>query len=303
MEVVAIVASFLQDLNACMESILTIKGVITKTVGSSSNQVHTFLSQPAYGKPPHQYEWLINGRINGSLVEALADTGANVNAIFEDEASTRGLKPEPGTAGRRIKLPSGKNCTTLGTTTVGFQFQGEDVVHSLSCGIVERLEYKFILGFDFLRKTETLSRFKHRIKEVLLSGVRKFSLRLLDAFDVPDEAKARMYGRIDGKPAVIVPDTGSSIMAISASYARRRRLQIDRSQKTVVRFAQGSTAQTTGTVIATWKFQSSSTNTDTEHEQQMGDSWEYEWHVIEGLSVDGIVNIDFHQIPQRLWKL
>ena len=25
----------------------------------------------------------------------------------------------------------------------------------------------------------------------------------------------------------------------------------------------------------------------------MGDSWEYEWHVIEGLSVDGIVNIDF----------
>ena len=240
-------------------------------------------SQVADTKTTHHSEWLIDGKINGFLVEALADTGANVNAISEDEASTMGLTPEPGSARRRVRLPSGQTCMALGITTVDFQFAGEYRVHSILCNVVKKLDYKFIFGFNFLLKTKTLSRFKHRIKEVVLSGICKFSLRLLQAFDAPDEERARIYGCIGGKPALIVPDTGSSIMAVSASYARRHQLEINDSQKTVIRFVEGSTAQTIGTVTATWRFQSTSTNTDTRYEQQMGDSWEYEWHVIEGL--------------------
>ncbi|KAI2616357.1 hypothetical protein GGR54DRAFT_243726 [Hypoxylon sp. NC1633] len=234
-----------------------------------------------------QCEWHVEGRINGTSIEALADTGANVNAISENQASKMGLTPVPGSAGKRIRLPSGETCTILGTTNVNFKFIGEPVAHSLPCVIVANLDYKLIIGFNFLCQTKTLSQSKHRIKEYPVPGARRFSLRLLQDDGLSDEGRARIRGRINGKSALVVPDTGSSIMAVSAAYAKRLGLWIKRRRKTDVRFADGSTSSTVGMISAPWQFESANGNVEPQPR------WEYKWHVLEGLPVDAVVSINF----------
>ncbi|KAI3323558.1 hypothetical protein HD806DRAFT_497145 [Xylariaceae sp. AK1471] len=269
-------------------------------------------------------KWYIEGTVNGSTIDALADTGANINAISRDEAGKIGLVPEPDSAGKAIRLPSGKTCLSLGTVVFNFSFAGDKAVHTLHCSIVEELEHSMILCYDFLRKTETLTRFfKERIKEVVRSGIRQFSLCLLNDYSASDEATARMNGFINGAPARVVPDTGSGIMAISASYARRLGLEVDSARKTQVAFADGSIATTSGIVKAAWNFlppdpqselhtciddrgQAASADGgkrlmsfDTEKGDDAQDDntwdydWEYEWHVIENLPVDAILSLDF----------
>ncbi|KAI0905882.1 hypothetical protein F4823DRAFT_566300 [Ustulina deusta] len=273
-------------------------------------------------------EWHIKGEVNGHSVDALADTGANVNAISKDEADRLGLVPDPGSASKRIRLPSGKTCPSLGTANLAFNFNGEKTVHLLRCNIVEKLEYSMIVCYDFLRKTETLTRFfKKRIKEVARSSLHRFSLCLLEDDAASDEIRARMDGFINGAPVRAVPDTGSGIMALSASYARRLGLQVDTTRRTHVTFADGSSAMTSGVVKATWNFlppdpysgrrawlddggRAASADwtkwlvvsSDAERNEAQNDDkndntwdyeWEYEWHIIEDLPVDAILSIDF----------
>ncbi|KAI1120288.1 hypothetical protein F5Y10DRAFT_258743 [Nemania abortiva] len=269
-------------------------------------------------------EWRIKGKINGFLIDALADTGANINAISKDEADKIGLVAEPRIAGKTIRLPSGKTCLSLGTSSLGFSFDGDQVVHSLRCNIVEKLEHGVILCYDFLQRTETLTRlFNDRIREVVRSGLRRFSLCLLDDHAAYDGIKARMDGFINGTRTRVVPDTGSGIMAVSASYARRLGLKIDTTRRTLVTFADGSSATTSGIVKAAWTFLPPCSQSelrpclddggkvasadgktrlvvsDTENEDGLHNNdtwnyeWEYEWHVIEDLPVDAILSLDF----------
>ncbi|KAI0424749.1 hypothetical protein F5Y09DRAFT_353111 [Xylaria sp. FL1042] len=249
-------------------------------------------------------EWHIEGKVNGRAIDALADTGANINAISKDDADRIGIVPEPGTAGKTIQLPSGKTCLSLGAANFGFNFDGDRTVHSIQCNIVENLEYSRILCYDFLRKTETLTRFfKDRIKEVVRSGLRGFSLCLLDDPTVCDGVQARMDGFINGTRARVVPDTGSGIMAVSASYARRLGLKVDTNRRTRVTFADGSSAITSGIVKAAWTFLPPDPKSelrpclddedDSQNEDAWNYEWEYEWHVIEGLPVDAILSLDF----------
>ncbi|KAI0810175.1 hypothetical protein GGR55DRAFT_128037 [Xylaria sp. FL0064] len=278
-------------------------------------------------------EWHVQGAANGFAINALADTGANINAISKDDADRIGISPEPGTAGKTIRLPSGKICLSLGTTNFNFNFDGEQIIHAIRCNIVEKLEYSMILCYDFLRKTETLTQFfKARIKEVARSSLRGFSLCLLDDHAACDGVKARIDGFINGTRARVVPDTGSGIMAVSASYARRLGLQVDTNRRTRVTFADGSSATTSGIVKAAWTFlppdsqselrpclddggkvmstdgKKRLVGSDSEKDDNSQDDgtwdyeWEYEWHVIDDLPVDAILSLDFikqHDIFNR----
>ncbi|KAI1115613.1 hypothetical protein F5Y14DRAFT_117304 [Nemania sp. NC0429] len=271
-------------------------------------------------------EWHVEGEVNGFLIEALADTGASINAMSRSEADRIGLIPEPGGAGKKIRLPSGKTCRSLGTANLRFNFQGEDAVHALRCNIVDGLEYGMIVCYDFLTKTETLTRFfKTRIKEVARSCLRRFPLCLMEDISASSDTRARMDGRINGASARVVPDTGSGIMAVSAAYARRLGLPVDTTRRTKVVFADGSSATTSGIVRAIWSFlppdpetelraclddggQAASSDgakrlvrsSDAQSMDAIEDEgnawdydWEYEWHVIEDLPVDAILSLDF----------
>ncbi|KAI0125144.1 hypothetical protein BJ170DRAFT_726912 [Xylariales sp. AK1849] len=204
-----------------------------------------------------QTEWRVVGHINGSFVEALADTGASFNAISEEQAIRMNLSPDPGSERKRFRLPSGEIRSSLGAAKVNFNFGDDTEHHSIWCNVVPIL------------------------KEVVLAGIRRYSLRLLNGGDVVDEERARLAGYIAQERVLVVPDTGSTLMVISAGYARGLRLTVDKSRRSLVRLADGTEALTLGTTTAPWRFMLST------------DQIAYEWHVLEGLNADAVLSLNF----------
>ncbi|UNI19988.1 hypothetical protein JDV02_006128 [Purpureocillium takamizusanense] len=239
--------------------------------------------------PKTQFEWRVDGCINGTPISALVDTGANCVAISEGRARRLGLTPEPGSAGKPIKLPCGQSRESSGVVQVNFNYadeEGSGVSYSLRCAIMPRLEHDLILPFKFLSDTGTFSpRHKSRLNDVPIGpfGQERVSLRLLDGHTAyGGEEKARLAGFVGGLPCVAVPDTGSTIMAMAASYAAYRGLDIDRTRRIKVRFADGSETTTLGVATASWALRE-----DDDYPIN------YEWHVLEGLSVNAILSIDY----------
>lgn len=246
--------------------------------------------------------------------------------MSKSEADRIGLVPELGSAGKPIRLPSGKTCRSLGAANISFNFHGEETVHALRCNVVASLEYSMIICYDFLQKTETLTRFfKKRIKEVATSCLHRFPLHLMEDISELNNMRARIDGFINGASVRAVPDTGSGIMAVSAAYVKRLGLKVDTARRTKVVFADGSAATTSGIVRATWGFLPpdpqaelrpclddggqdasrdgtkrlvrSPDNESIDETELQGNAWdydwEYEWHVIEDLPVDAILSLAF----------
>ncbi|PHH63907.1 hypothetical protein CDD81_5355 [Ophiocordyceps australis] len=234
-----------------------------------------------------QFEWRINGCINDIPISALADTGATCVAISKRLAKRLNLKPEPGIPHTKFKLPCGQLRKHLGIVPAKFTFANKvngkkerKESHSLQCSIVPGLEHDLVLPFEFLRDTETLSRHRHRLQQVPVH--KENSLRYLDASSAgKHDKRARLRGFVGNKPCVAVPDTGSTIMAMSASYATMHDIDIDVTQKSTVRFADGTKAITMGMATATWAFEADR------------DPISYEWHILEGLEVDAVLSIEF----------
>ncbi|KAI1359187.1 hypothetical protein F5Y08DRAFT_320178 [Xylaria arbuscula] len=274
-------------------------------------------------------EWHIVGKVNGASVEVLADSGSNINSISKNEAERIGAIVEPDTAEQAIRLPSGETCVSLGAATIGFTFEGEDKSYILHCAVVGTLEWAMIVGYDFLKTTETLTRYcQQRIKEVTPSNSYRMPMSLMiESNTVSEGTGARMEGFINGIRTTVVPDTGSAILAMSTFYADRQGLEIDSTRRKRVTFVDGSTAMTRGVVKGTWVFLNP--NKDNEPSPQHTDHccpvmegleeaaesrsiqeeadeieqdkhrdpwdyvWEYEWHVIDSLPVDAVLNLDF----------
>jgi len=269
-------------------------------------------------------EWHIVGTVNGVPVDILADSGSNINSMSKDEANRVGAIVDPDSAGQAIRLPSGETCLSLGVTAVEFTFEGEEEIYVLHYTIVGTLEWAMIVGYDFLETTETLTRFcDQRIRQVSPSGLYRTPLSLMvEDNTVSDPSGARMEGFVNGIRTIVVPDTGSAIMAMSTSYIDCQGLEINTTQRKNVTFVDGSTAWTRGIVKGTWIFLNPDTNVDQrtylvnhrshQAEEPMGTTesryihedtdadrdpwdyvWEYEWHVIDGLPVDVVLNLDF----------
>ncbi|KAJ3573949.1 hypothetical protein NPX13_g4518 [Xylaria arbuscula] len=273
-------------------------------------------------------EWQIRGKANGVPVDVLADSGSNINTVSKDEADRIGAVVESDTTRQIIQLASGERCFSLGDVTVEFTFEGEEKIYVLHCSVVETLEWAMIAGYDFLETTETLTRFRERrIREVAPSNLYHMPLSLMvECGTVSNGDGARMEGLINGSRTTVVPDTGSTINAMSTSHADLQGLEIDTTQRTRVNFVDGSTAMTRGVVEGTWIFLSPDKDNgpllhlanyrrrkrgpgETTESQNIHDRsddneedpnrdpwdyiWEYEWHVIDGLPVDAVLSLDF----------
>ncbi|KAJ8133251.1 hypothetical protein O1611_g376 [Lasiodiplodia mahajangana] len=271
-------------------------------------------------------EWHIEGMVNGFSVDILADSGSNTNGMSEDEANRIGAVVSPDTAGQAIRLPSGETCLSLGIAVVEFKFKGEEETYELRCNIVKTLEWAMIVCYGFLETTETLTRFfAERIREIAPSCLYRLPLSLMmEDNTVSDGKGARMEGFVNGIRTTLVPDTASAIMAISTSCANRYSLEIDTTQRKEVTFVDGSTALTCGVSKATWAFLNPAelptclvdnrfrqaaapdeainplfvieeTDDDGEgtNKKPWDYIWQYDWHVIDGLPVDAVLNLDF----------
>lgn len=195
----------------------------------------------SFSSEPRQY--IVEGDVNGTPVEALPDSGADMCFISPKLASHIGLSPASWTQ-RKIQLAN-KNCVqSPGMVEVAWRFAKEKKPHILNCWILPGCVHDIVLGSHFLNATKTLTTFKNRIKSKLVDLPRRLRLRLLG------EEKQRLWGYLDGHLTAALPDTGSDAMLISSTYARKIGLPIDQDfgELLEVEFADGTTAWTSGVI-------------------------------------------------------
>ena len=178
----------------------------------------------------------------------------------------------------QVKTAGGRWVSTLGTVRLRFSFRDEREVHSLIFHVVEACIQNLIIGSPFLRLTETLSRFHHRITRVL-RNINTCRVTFLGA------PRQRMMGALHGAPTCAVPDTGADLSLLSEEYIDKRGLVVDRSweHRILLRFADGSLGWTSGLVRNLgWQFYSSPDETH-----------RTDFYVYDGLESDVILGYDF----------
>ncbi|KAF9875730.1 hypothetical protein CkaCkLH20_06662 [Colletotrichum karsti] len=226
-------------------------------------------------EPPR---YLVIGRIGLKRVVAVPDTGAELNFISDKIASSLGKSPQPNTYGI-IRLPSGKSVFSPGMIRVPFAFAEEKGATDINCLIMPGCSYDLILSGQFLRITETLTKFKRRIRRIISDAAKTLRLNLIGG------GRQRLRGYMNGLPTLALPDTGSDVMLVDASYAKSRGFAIDRSPEhwLELQLADGSTVITSGIVQEQmeWRFG------DTQ------DRVAKDFYVLENLPADIIFSNDF----------
>lgn len=220
-------------------------------------------------------QYFVEGDVNGTPVEALPDSGADMCFISPKLASGLGLSPAAGTQ-KRIHLANKKHVQSPGMVEVPWRFAKEQKAHILNCWILPGCDYDLVLGNHFLRVTQTLTKFTHRIKSKLVELSRRLQLRLLG------EEKQRLWGSLDGHLTAALPDTGSDVMLISRAYARKIGLTIDRDFENwlELEFADGTTDWTSGVVRdVSWNVGGKTVRCD--------------FHVLDDLCVDVILSKNY----------
>lgn len=220
-------------------------------------------------------KYFVDGLVNGSPVSANVDSGASMNIISRSLADTLGLTPD-GTVGW-ISLPTGKKVPTLGTITGEFNFLGEKSTYPLSCVVMEKTAHALVLGSRFLRITQTLTKYKSRIKTIFSNVL---SLNLLGG------QQDLLLGSCNDLLAAVVPDTGSDLMVMSSAYAASIGATIDNDirNRRLVQFIDGSEGLTDGIVKdVDWRFLGN----------LVGQPIKCDFHIINNLPVNGIVSNAF----------
>ncbi|KAI0136335.1 hypothetical protein BJ170DRAFT_7196 [Xylariales sp. AK1849] len=228
-----------------------------------------------YSKGNAQYH--VDGTAAGTQVSGTPDTGAGHNVISPSMAASLKLTPTEGTE-TEVVLPSGKRVTSRGTVEFPWKFNGEKEIHNLVCHVILNCLYNLILGSKFLRDTQTLKKYTHRIKRTLSPRKRLFSLNLVDF------QTQRLLGSLEGEAVSALPDTGSDVMLLSGDYVRERGFKLDTSPENIIELVSvdGSTAWTTGLVRdVIWEF----------HDSRGAVFCDF--YVVEDLVVDMILSQDF----------
>ncbi|KAL6823501.1 hypothetical protein V8C40DRAFT_248221 [Trichoderma camerunense] len=194
-------------------------------------------------------EFYVAGSVNGTVVEALPDTGAEACFISPHLTSRLGLHPTPGPE-KWITLANKKTVKSPGMVTVPWKFSKERITHTINCWILPGCIGDLVLGNDFLKATNALKKVCHRIKSKLLGVSKRLSLSYLG------NEKHRLRGYLNGYSTAALPDTGSDAMLINRSYARKLGLHIDHNigDQGTIRLADGSTAMISGIIRdAEWR--------------------------------------------------
>ncbi|PTB49370.1 hypothetical protein M431DRAFT_272536 [Trichoderma harzianum CBS 226.95] len=188
-------------------------------------------------------QYYVAGTVNGMLIEALPDTGADKCFISSKLASRLGLLPVPGTQ-EKITLANEKVVESPGMVQVPWEFTRQREKHMMNCWILPGCIRDLVLGSSFLQATNTLKRFRDRIKVRLIGVFNRFSLSFLGG------KKQRLRGYINGHLTAALPDTGSDAMFVNGAFARKIGLDIDSDVRNLVEveLADGSTTMTSGIV-------------------------------------------------------
>jgi Aspartyl protease len=237
--------------------------VVTSTVGKIN--------------PANKRHYEVPGNLNGARVMAFPDTGAEKNVISLDFAVRNKLDIQCNSQ-LKFQLPTGKVSRSVGTAYLPWQFFNEPRVFKILFSVLPECTHDVIIGGKFLKFTQTLTKFAHRIKMKLLPFPPRLGVKLLGS------QRQRVWGSLDGERAVAVPDTGSDVMLVSTAYAMQRGFKISdqKDYQLELEFADGSRAFTRGLVKGVdWSFDDSDT------------SYQCDFHVLDNLPVDVVLSNDF----------
>ncbi|KAL2208413.1 hypothetical protein CC79DRAFT_1366623 [Sarocladium strictum] len=188
-------------------------------------------------------ESFIEGLANGSHIQAFPDNGADRCSISPQLAAKLGLEMTPGTE-NILRLPNRSHIQSPGMVELSWRFGEEPEERKLQCWVVPGCVHDLILGSPFLRATQTLTKFAHRIKSKLVNPHGRLHVRLLG------DTQQRLRGSLDGHETLAMADSGSDVMLISKAYAQKCGLNIDHDPSNFINleFIDGSTEWTNGIV-------------------------------------------------------
>jgi hypothetical protein len=210
---------------------------------STARLTSTTISHPR-AKPKH-----LSILINGILVETCcADSGSDVNCITGNFARSIGVVLTKKVT--YFSLPVNESLLkATGVASIICQFPSlPTMAQPVNFFVFDKLQCKVLLGRPFLRATQTLDLYQHRLRHIegapnVPSAVRSVA-----------HVKERVQCWLDGEPVWTLPDTGADINLISSTFARAlgynegKEKYIDCGNRIDVQLADGSTFTTEGTI-------------------------------------------------------
>jgi hypothetical protein len=158
--------------------------------------------------------------VNGIYCDALPDSMSTENIMSREYARRIGAALDRRQEKRRVYTNAcGNVFSSIGEVVADVAFPDEPSKIWRNCrfSVVENCAAAVIMGDAFLRSTETLTRFRHRLKRLATSSLK--NLWRLCYMDVP---RRLLSCSVDGRVASAAADTGSDIDLVSYDYARRR---------------------------------------------------------------------------------
>ncbi|KAJ5988572.1 putative P-type calcium ATPase [Penicillium waksmanii] len=161
-------------------------------------------------------------RISNTEVDALPDTGADENAISFDCARRLGIKIERGLdseSSAAFRLANGRMVKSCGIVRIPLSFakgNKKPFKRPISFTVFYALAVPMILGREFLKDTETLSRYTNRLKRT--TTTLSSSIPRIMHLNV---AKERMLCYVNGVPVYANADTGAEMNLASPEWAKR----------------------------------------------------------------------------------
>ena len=183
--------------------------------------------------------------IQGLTFASRPDSGSEENIMAINLVSQLGIDVDSALEHQReFRLGNGKAIKAVGRVTVDCAFAVDPHVQ-LSCifYIFHSLIVPLIMGMSFLDETETLSKYRHRLRPSL--SILRLNLQLCSI----NNPRRRLRCFIKGHSTLANADTGSDINLISLDYARSNHHRISAvSHHWKIQFADGEVSQLEGKV-------------------------------------------------------
>lgn len=169
--------------------------------------------------------------------------------------------------------------------------------------VFDNLKCNVLLGRPFLRATQTLDLYQHRLRH--MEGAPDVQLAVRSVGLV----KERVQCWLDGKPVWTLPDTGADINLISSTFARElgynegKEKPIDCGNQVDVELADGSTVKTKGTVILSVSFFPSKESNSTVYELVESSHKKTITHEKTGIQQNSQIRETFHVLENLKYKV
>jgi len=204
--------------------------------------------------PPLYVKKVLPITINGIMVQGRHDTGAEGNFISKDDASRLGLRVrENASECQPFSMANGKLVHSIGKARAWVTFANEPETR-IKCwfNVLPKLTASPIMGSKFIKVTQTLSKYKHRLQACKpITGILP-SVNLIGSITL---AKSRFFCLVDGRPTYVNADSASDLDLMSSAYVRAHRYRLDRRLQVCkyIQLADGTITQTIGQVTAVVK--------------------------------------------------